>query len=141
MNINITANNSSVSNHSQLIGSVNENNVRQAHQGQEEEILNELRAIREKLASAEELSSQLAALEQAIRESNQPKIRILSAADHRFLVFAVVQPRQRRGAGAAGRVKEVGTANKKLAMDGRHITGRCCSLNEAEFHTVRVGRG
>ena len=75
MNINITANNSSVSNHSQVIGSVNENNVRQAHQGQEEEILNELRAIREKLASAEELSSQLAALEQAIRESNQPKIR------------------------------------------------------------------
>ena len=72
MNINITANNSSVSNHSQLIGSINENNVRQ---GQEEEILNELRAIREKLASAEELSSQLAALEQAIRESYQPKIR------------------------------------------------------------------
>ena len=72
MNINIMANNSTVSNHSQLVGSINENNVRQ---GQEEEILNELRAIREKLASAEELSSQLAALEQAIRESNQPKIR------------------------------------------------------------------
>lgn len=72
MNINITANNCSVSSHSQLIGSIKENNV---HQDQEEEILNELRAIREKLASAEELSSQLAALEQAIRESNQPKIR------------------------------------------------------------------
>ena len=130
MNINITANNSSVSNHSQLIGSINENNVRQ---GQEEEILNELRAIREKLASAEELSSQLAALEQAIRESNQPKIRDIVrqlTTDFSFaswqdaievFLLAFVQPRQRRVAGTAGRVKEVGTANKKLAMDGSRI--------------------
>lgn len=72
MNINITTNNSSISNNSQLIGSINENNMLP---GQEKEILEELRAIREKLMSAAELSSQLAALEQAIQERNQPKIR------------------------------------------------------------------
>ena len=64
MNINITTNNSSISNNSQLIGSINENNMLP---GQEKEILEELRAIREKLMSAAELSSQLAALEQAIQ--------------------------------------------------------------------------
>ena len=69
MNINITANNNSFSNNSQLIGSINENTV---PLGREEEILDELR---EKLMSAEELSSQLAALERAIREKNQPQIR------------------------------------------------------------------
>ena len=45
MNINITTNNSSISNNSQLIGSINENNMLP---GQEKEILEELRAIREK---------------------------------------------------------------------------------------------
>lgn len=72
MNINITANNNSFSNNSQLIGLINENTV---PLGREEEILDELQAIREKLMSAEELSSQLAALERAIREKNQPQIR------------------------------------------------------------------
>ena len=45
MNINITANNNSFSNNSQLIGSINENTV---PLGREEEILDELQAIREK---------------------------------------------------------------------------------------------
>lgn len=72
MNINITSNNSPISNNSQFIGSINENSAAQV---QQEEILHELRAIQEKLASAQELSERLQELEQAIRESNQPKIR------------------------------------------------------------------
>lgn len=72
MNINITSNNSPISNNSQFIGSINENSAAQV---QGEEILHELQAIQEKLASAQELSERLQELEQAIRESNQPKIR------------------------------------------------------------------
>src|SRR5699024_8630603 len=72
MNIKIVSNNNTISDHSQLIGSINENTVPQAQQN---EILNELQSIQKKLMSSQELSSQLYQLEQAIRANNQPNVQ------------------------------------------------------------------
>lgn len=72
MNITINANHSSFNNNSQMIGTINENGPVQT---QETEILHELRAIQEKLATAQELSERLYELEQAIRENRPSKIQ------------------------------------------------------------------
>ena len=74
MQINISSNNNTFSNNSQLIGSINENTMTPI---QQREILDELQIIQSKLASAQELSQQLHELEQAIRANNQPKVHNL----------------------------------------------------------------